>query len=256
MRNTVRIMMLVLIVLVALPLTSALAQDGGTSSLTAEVEGVYYQAAAAGSFAVVDGDTYTLTLEGVSDQFVWLVTMPTMQVFSIPVVNVADNWAFAGEEIQAEAVLETGNLNIHMMLSMPAYDAEAGTITYQAVVGDLVEIEETKDGPMLPESFEAANVSVKWTSELQSALIEARIARREEIRDPDDPACVAAQDRWNAYLASDASLLNEYRIAFHACYYDNNQAECQRADQIDAQRKALFTPVLPDLMLLNSPTCM
>jgi len=174
-----------------LPSIPVRAQEGDES--VADITAVYYLSAESGSFADNGDGTYTLTLEGSPANFVWLINDPVLRVYRLGTQSVVDNWA-ASEGLVAEAMLEADQLNAHLELNAPTFDGSV--LTFVATVSDVTTVEDTKDEPSLPETFGAANLSIRWTVEFQTGLATGVMTRFEGVRVmPAD--CDQALTTWN-----------------------------------------------------------
>ena len=202
MKTVARLVIVALIAALMLPVAVVGAQGGSSE----EISAVLYQTAESGSFADNGDGTYALMLDDAAMEIVWLISTPTLQVYGWDARSLSANWG-AAEGLETDAVLATEGLNIHLTLSAPVYDEEAGTQSFTAVVGEIEEFEESKDGPSLPESFGIADLSIRWSVEFQNNLVEGVNARFEGTRGPTD-SCAEALDWWMTYLTWDPATQN------------------------------------------------
>jgi hypothetical protein len=237
MKTVVRLMLVALLLVVALPLTSVSAQDNPEDTLVAapELSAVYYLSAASGSFADQGDGTYLLTLEGVGPEIVWLASYPGLRVYRLSTENLAINWGAGPEGLSADAVLETAGLNIQMLLSSPTYDATAGTQSYVASVVNIITVEDTKEPPELPATFDNAALSIAWTVEFENGLVAGIQVRYEGLRATPEE-CAAALQSWNDYVVWDQQKAAEQAAAQLACS-QGDAAACTTANNIAQERK-------------------
>jgi hypothetical protein len=214
MKALARITVLIVLAALVLPLATVGAQDDdGVRLLSSpQISAVYLQTATTGSFADNGDGTYTLTLEGVGAEILWIFNSPGLQIVSLQAQGLMADWA-AAEDLATDATLEIESLNIMLELSSPSYDAEAGVQTYSAVIGELVSLEDSKDEPDLPEAFDAGNLVIAWSQEFEAGLLTGFEARSEGTREELSQECKDAQAAWEAYVAWDAQKWEEQQAA-------------------------------------------
>lgn len=251
MKALVRLTVMLVVVALVLPLATVGAQGGeGDELLAPEISAVYFQTATSGAFADNGDGTYTLTLEGVGPEIVWIMNTPVLSVQRLDNTNFNTQWGSA-EGLEGEAVLEINGLNVLLTLSAPTYDG-AAVQTYQAVVTDIVAAEETKDAPELPMSFENAYLSIVWSVDFQNGLVAGIEAMYEGMRATPEQ-CAAAQTAWNNFLAWDAVKKAEYQAASVVCYGSDlatQQSGCDQMKAIQQERNAAIKAVTPSVLLL------
>jgi hypothetical protein len=208
MKTVIRLIVVAWLIVLVLPLVPVGAQGEGLLPAPG-ITAVFYQSATSGSFVDNGNGSYTLTLEGVGVEVIWLISSPSLQVYRVDAATLVADWAAAPESLSTSAVLETADLNIQMTLSSPVYDAVAGTQTYQATVSQVMAIVESKDEPALPETFDSANLSIAWGLEFQDGLV-AGIEKRYEGMRATPEQCTAAKQAYTDYMAWLAPLNAEY----------------------------------------------
>ncbi len=214
MKNVARVLILVLLVALLAPMTVSNAQDGEGDPLVAvEISAVYFQSAASGSLVDNGNDTYTLTLNEVGPSILWLASMPAPKIQELNLEPFAASWA-ASPDLSAEAALSAAGVDVELTLSAPSYDAEANSITYVATVVSYAAVDGSKAD--LPESFDAANLSIAWSFDFQGGLVAGTMVRYEGVRATPEQ-CAAAQQSWNDYSAWRAAKTAEYKAASDTC---------------------------------------
>lgn len=150
MKKIMRVLILVLLLTMVLPLGAASAEEGVYA-------GYFVQDAESGT-VVDNGDgTYTLTLAGVAEDVNWLFTSPESGFGYINVGQLALDWAANPDGLEAEAILEVGDMVAELVVGAPVYSLEEATISY--VVTPVV-LEGEKDAPEIAEEFEAATLYI------------------------------------------------------------------------------------------------
>lgn len=249
MKTIVRTLVVISLLVIALPLSLANAQDGGeTYTTTPVISAVYYIPATAGTFEEVD-DVYLLTLEGVELGIDWIMTSPMLSIRTFNNDNLTAQWA-ANDELAANAVLQVDDLNVMLTLSSPTYDVDTGVQTYVAVVGDIVAPADVKE-PELPMAFEAVNLSIEWTNAFQEGLLIGIDEMYEGVRAT--PAeCAHARNEYRQY--QDHWL--PPRIAAHDALIwpclGGDGAACQLMSQISMEMAFKSMEMAPVLAMINT----
>ncbi|MBN2305618.1 MAG: hypothetical protein JXQ72_14135 [Anaerolineae bacterium] len=241
MKTLARFTVIVLLIALVLPIASVGAQGGGDDeALAPDVAAVFYQAATAGSFEAMDDGSYTLTLEGVGENIIWLVSYPGMQVYTMPAMLFNDDWG-ANPELMANAVLEVDDLNIELILSAPTY--ADGVQTYVAIVENIIEPVETKDGPELPMMFADANLAIEWSLDFHNGLVAGIDARYEGARATPEE-CTAAKTAVNEWLVWDQQKAVEQNNARAVCS-SGDAAACDLQTSIAIERYLTRQGMIP-----------
>jgi hypothetical protein len=249
MKTIVRFTIIALLLAVIVPILPASAQEGDQlTGASTPITAVYFQSATAGSFADQGDGTYLLSLEGVAPEIVWLVTTPALGVETMDLSNLNAQWA-AAESLQTEAVLEVGDLNVHLMLSAPTYDAASGVQTYTSTVVSISAPEGVKE-PDLPASFDGANLSIVWSLDFQSSLMGGIEALFAGVRATPEE-CAAAQTAFNDFIAWYLAQQPQVQSLGQACNA-GDQASCAAAKQLADQVNAAYIAIYPTITLLNT----
>jgi hypothetical protein len=152
------------------PFGMAGAQDGDDDDALSSFEAVLLLHAESGTMAANDDDSYTLTLEGVPEDYTLVFAGP-MFIYSVSVDRLTTAWTADEEEmVSAEAVLNAAGVNAQVDLSMPQYDADASTLTFNAILNNLVPVEPGEIVKDPAESFEDAILSIGWSADLAGLL--------------------------------------------------------------------------------------
>jgi hypothetical protein len=241
--KAVRVIFLVLVLALALPITSAVAQDEGEEDFEPVISAVYYAPSSGGSF-VAEGDGYLLTLTDVAPEVAWIMSEPSLILQQHDTANLAAQWGLA-PDLTSEGVLEVGGWNILVTLGSPTY--ADGTLTFMAYDPQIVApgIKE----PELPANFDSAAISILWTLEFQQTMITA-VFEAEGIREATTEQCNEWKAQWDAYWTWVKPKQDQLNDALFKCKFLKDQAACQLKDQIDAEINAEYAKVaqLPDLL--------
>lgn len=249
MKTIVRTLVVISLLVVALPLSLATAQDGGeVYTVAPSITAVYFVPAASGTFVEQD-DAYLLTLEGVGPEIDWIMTAPTLSIRTFNNDNFVTHWA-ANEELVANAVLQVDGLNVMLSLSSPAYDVDTGVQTYVAVVDDIVAPADIKE-PELPMAFEAVNLSIGWTDAFQEGLIIGIEAMYEGLRaTPRQCARAYSQYLYYQYVWLPPRLSAHDNLIWPCL--DGDAAACQLMSEISMEMAFKQMEMAPVIEMINN----
>lgn len=248
MKFSLRVLILVIVLVAALPVSLVTAQDGGEDDVMLMAVGSYLQSAEGGEFVDNGDGTYTLTLDGVAEEMLYMANVPVPSLRTTPTWSFVSNWA-AVADLTADAVLETGLLNIRLELSTPAY--ENGTLSFTATVTELVALAELEEGVELAlpdKGFGAARLLIVPTIEFQMARVQAIDPAEGDVRGsrpgcPDEEycpedhfcRCINCEEWYNAIVAplqaEFEDLLLQHIEAIGACVA-GNAAQCAAANEL------------------------
>jgi len=235
MKTIARILVVIVVLAAVLPLASVSAQEGEGVQSVVGVSGVYFYSAASGSFAEQDDGMYLLTLEGVGPNIIWILQEPYLSSQNLSSANLVDQWA-ASEGLEGQAVLQIGNLNVSMMLSAPTYDADNEIQTFTANVTSVISLAGDEKEPAVPESFEAATLTIAWTTAFQEGLLQGIEVLYEGVR---ALTCDEALNAYNDYSAWITPKVNEKVTYTLQCRFGNLSA-CATAAAIQAEIDAEY----------------
>lgn len=251
MKAVVRTLVIVLLLAALSPLALVGAQDGGEDQNAAPVAaGAYYLEFDTGTFEALEDDAYLLTLDGVENEIVWIMTVPELSINALNNVNFNNNWA-AADELSTDAVLLVGDLTIDMVVSSPAYDEESGVQTYE-----VTEVSVTSDAgeeePELPLEFESASLSLAWSDAFQEGLLRGVENLFADYRAT--PAqCLEAQNAMDNYYTNILPPIHAQIIeAFSLCYGQNDAAACTLYVQLTIQLQEEWAQVEPYAVMLQN----
>jgi hypothetical protein len=159
MKTVVRLMLVAVLLIVALPLTSVSAQDNPENA------GFFIQQATSGTMTSADNG-YTLVLEGVGDTTTWLTTSPDVSYAPFPTGMLVLSWASASDLV-GQAMLQIGQDVYTVNLSAPEFNAETGAMTYNATVN----VPEGAKDVTVPETFDAASLYIVANTDLVNSLV-------------------------------------------------------------------------------------
>jgi len=146
-------------------------------TLIASGTGVFVQSAESGSFVDGSESGYTLTLVGINDQTPWQLINPEFDGGTMDTTIVAQAWA-AVEGLNAAALLETDNVTVEMLITAPIYDAETGTLNFEAQAMEWYYTQvqdDPKESASIPDVFDAATLFVVLDDSLIAALDSATV---------------------------------------------------------------------------------
>lgn len=191
-----RIGLLVVALILALPMQAVSAQD--EAEAMDPFEGVYIQAANFGSLEASEGDTYTLTLEGIGEDTAWMIHTPELRAGNYPTLDLLLDWAAAeqAEDITlapVQGALEIGDVALTLQLSNPIFDSATGIATYTVTIENQFSFEENAKSE-LPDLFENATLFITFDTAFQEALIAGFDIRAADFRarggrSPRSPSC-------------------------------------------------------------------
>jgi hypothetical protein len=177
---------LILLVVLALPLSMAAAQDEAAPNIPEDAAGFYVITAEGGAFDENDDGTFALTLENVPEYTAAVAQQPTMVAWRAQTLELMGDWAASPDGLEGSAVMEVEGMTLWLTLTNPVYDDSNMTLTFDAVVGDIYAAEESKDGPAAPKSFDLATLFVKIDYDFEAGLFYGGVERGG--RDPVPPA--------------------------------------------------------------------
>lgn len=166
-----RVFALLSLALLLLVVPSALAQDAAEEEVVLTPVIIMAQEATSGVLVDNGDGTYTLTLEGVSEDLPYLLDSDTPDAGVLETAKVMDAWAVV-EGLTAEgAALQTPEATVLVTLSAPVFDFISGSVSYTAVVEGVVQ-EEGQPEVALPEVFEEATLYILASQEFWAGLAE------------------------------------------------------------------------------------
>ena len=175
-----RFLIAVLLLLLVLPLGVASAQEASPYS------GVFIQNASSGTL-IPRGDSYVLTLSGVSAATPWIINTNQMNVGRGDTADIIGNWEAAPDNLQGLASLRLGTTTLFLTLSEPAYDPDLAILTFTASVDDIFSSEDGgKDGAETPASFDSAVLFITVDRDFLANLEIGSQLRSEGLRGGDD----------------------------------------------------------------------
>lgn len=161
MNKLTRLALIIALVIVALmPLA---AQENAEETTPAPLPLLAIQAAASGSFADNDAETFTLTLDG-SPELIAVMNRESGLGAKVSIEALTEAWA-AIEEAAAVGVLNTGDLSITVSLSAPIFDALAGSVSYTASVVSI------KGADEVPATFDTATLFLRLDADFVAAAL-------------------------------------------------------------------------------------
>ena len=184
--------MLVTIFLLGLSVAAVNAQD---ATFPADLAGVMVQPAEGGTLVDNGDGTYLLTLEGVGSITSWLFNAPFVNAGRADTLSLSLDWAANPDGLIGSGVLDVEEATILMSLSNPAYDDQAGTLSYTATVDTVFPFVELKDAA--PEEFGHVTLFITLNADFISGLDTGYETRSEGTRAPggridlNDPRVIA-----------------------------------------------------------------
>ncbi|MCD4684755.1 MAG: hypothetical protein K8S97_02315, partial [Anaerolineae bacterium] len=144
--------------------------------------GVLVQSVLSGEFADNGDGTFLLTLEGVPDNTPYMFHSPNRLAGLYPTLALALDWAVM-TDLEATAVLETGDLSLDLTLKAPEYDPGSDTLTYTATIEAIFTFDtDAKDEPETPAKFDTATLFILIDNDLENGIGEGAVARLEGTR--------------------------------------------------------------------------
>lgn len=158
--------------LLFLVVPSTLAQDAAADEVVLTPVIIMAQEATSGVLVANEDGTYTLTLEGVSEELPYLIdTADAPDAGFLETAKVMDAWSVV-EGLTAEgAALQIPEATVLVTLSAPVFDFISGSVSYTAVVEGVVQ-EEGQPEVALPEVFEEATLFILASREFWTGLAE------------------------------------------------------------------------------------
>jgi hypothetical protein len=129
-----------------------------------------YQTATSGTFTDNGDDTYTLKLEDVAPNTVFVSAVPSLGIMQIDTEAFAKSWQAGGADLTAQAVIELDKVTIFATLSEPVMDGQS--LTYQATIDNILPVGAQSGDTDLeaPEAFKTANLLISGDDNLIKAL--------------------------------------------------------------------------------------
>jgi len=167
-----RVFALLSLALLLLVVPSALAQDAATEETVLPPTIIMVQEATSGVLVDNGDGTYTLTLEGVSEQLPYLMdNAENPDAGILETAKVMDAWAVVEGLTAEDAVLQIPEATVLVTLSAPVFDFISGSVSYTAIVEGVVQEEGAEEIP-LPEVFEETTLYILAFEEFWTGLAE------------------------------------------------------------------------------------
>lgn len=126
--------------------------------------GVFTQEISEGAFVDNGDDTFTLTINDVSEFTDWVFIAPNVDAGEWETLFLSSYWS-AIDGLEATATLRTTDVTAILTLSAPTYNSEEATLSYTASIDNifytqLTVAEDSKDDPAIAEAFSDATLTI------------------------------------------------------------------------------------------------
>lgn len=164
MKTLVRVILIVLFIILALPLVPAGAQESSPITL------LLYQRASSGSLTDQGDGTYSLTMTDVSDTLFLQSAPMDFNRFSTPLI--VNGWTHVENVQPVEARLETGSYGLSLQLSGPSYDEATASVSYVAQVTAVTNSDPNvnPDKIEIPNTFDLADLLIQMNNDLYTGI--------------------------------------------------------------------------------------
>lgn len=133
----------------------------------------YVQTAGSGTFTANQDGSYNLQLMEVSPNSVHLATSSPLNVHQIETDRLIKAWTAGGANVATNAVIELDHVSVYATLSEPVSDATNHTLTYKAIIDQVLPTGAVATTATVPDDFGIANVLINESLTLSDALMKS-----------------------------------------------------------------------------------
>ncbi len=159
-----------LVLLAAVLLTLPLAVTRARQDDTSLPGRAFYQTATSGTLTDNGDDSYTLKLDDVAPNTVFVSAAPSLAIMQIDTESFAKSWQAGGADLTSQAAIELDQVTIMATLSEPVMDGTS--LTYQATLDDKLPggAQSGDTDVEIPETFKTVNLLISGGDNLIKAL--------------------------------------------------------------------------------------